>query len=101
MENCYSISGTSMMESNQFICQSCPGCHFIIGSFSWAIHQLCKMCGVWQGRELSAFPSEITKRYHTPQLEILGAPIGNEEFCNNFVINKQSSVSFLLQQLQG
>ena len=51
--------------------------------------------------ELSAFPSEITKWYHTPQLEILGAPIGNEEFCNNFVINKQSSVSFLLQQLQG
>ena len=35
------------------------------------------------------------------KLEILGAPIGDEEFCNNFVINKQSSVSFLLQQLQA
>ncbi|KAL5484316.1 hypothetical protein EMCRGX_G020790 [Ephydatia muelleri] len=58
-------------------------------------------CEVFGKAELSAFPSEITKRYHTPQLEILGAPIGNEEFCNNFVINKQSSVSFLLQQLQG
>ena len=58
-------------------------------------------CEVFGKAELSAFPSEITKRYHTPQLEILGAPIGNEEFCSNFVINKQTSVSFLLQQLQG
>ena len=58
-------------------------------------------CEVFGKAELSAFPSEITKRYHTPQLEILGAPIGNEEFCNNFVINKQSSVSFLLQHLEG
>ncbi|KAL5497106.1 hypothetical protein EMCRGX_G013513 [Ephydatia muelleri] len=58
-------------------------------------------CEVFGKAELSAFPSEITKRYHTPQLEILGAPIGNEESYINFVINKQSSVSFLLQQLQG
>ena len=50
--------------------------------------------------DLSAFPCEITKRSHTLHLEILGAPIGDENFCNNFVVRKQSNESFLLHQLQ-
>ena len=44
---------------------------------------------------------EITKLSHTPHHEILGAPIGDEIFCNNFVAHKQSNVSFLLHQLRG
>ena len=60
-----------------------------------------KKCEIFGKEDLSAFPCEITKRSHTPHLEILGAPIGDEVFCNNFVAQKQSNASFLLHQLQG
>ena len=48
-------------------------------------------CEVFGKGDLSAFPCEITKRSHTPHLEILGAPTGDENFCNNFVVHKQSN----------
>ena len=60
-----------------------------------------KKCEVFGKEDLSAFLFEITKRSHTPHLEILGAPIGHEIFCNKFVAQKQSNASFLLHQLHA
>ena len=60
-----------------------------------------KKCEVFGKEDLSAFLFEITKRSHTPHLQILGAPIGHEIFCNKFVAQKQSNASFLLHQLHG
>ena len=57
-------------------------------------------CEVFVKGDLSVFLCEITKRSHTAEHEILGAPIGDEVFCYNFVAHKQSNVSFLLHQLQ-
>ena len=41
------LAGTSLS-----VRAALTGSHFIIGSFSWAIHQICKMLGIWQGRAI-------------------------------------------------
>ena len=45
------------------------------------------------------FPSAI-KRSSVPNMEILGAPIGDTQFCSDFVAQKRANASKLLAQME-
>ena len=56
-------------------------------------------CKIFSPNDISQFPSAI-KRSSVPNMEILGAPIGDKEFCSDFVAQKRANASKLLAQIE-
>ena len=57
-----------------------------------------RKCEIFSRLDMSSFPDEI-KKFRLPDLEILGAPIGSDEFCRSFVIGKSNAAEKLLNEL--
>jgi hypothetical protein len=55
-------------------------------------------CWVFSRSDVSAFPTAV-KKSDVPNLEVLGAPIGDDHFCEEFVANKANEAGTLLNQL--
>jgi hypothetical protein len=55
-------------------------------------------CHVYCRLDKSAFPEKI-KKFNLPNLEILGAPIGSDEFCKTYIIAKSCEAGKLLNEL--
>ena len=58
-----------------------------------------KKCELYGAGDLSSFPSAIqtSSTYH---LELLGAPIGDSEYCNQFFSRKHQAALALLSTLE-
>ena len=56
-------------------------------------------CKIFSPNDISQFPFAI-KRSSVPNMEILGAPIGDKEFCSDFVAQKRANASKLLAQIE-
>ena len=56
-------------------------------------------CELYSPCDLSLFPSDM-KRFTSPHIEILGAPIGDIIFCGKFVAQKRAEARHLLTQLE-
>ncbi|KAL5479267.1 hypothetical protein EMCRGX_G022766 [Ephydatia muelleri] len=70
-------------------------------SKSWALHTIYSRLNMSLVRSVARSILDETKRSNVPYFEILGAPIGDLVFCANFVAQKQSEASKLLQQLEA
>lgn len=55
-------------------------------------------CEHFSQGDLSLFPAEMNKSF-TPNLAILGAPIGDVAFCSSFIASKSAAASILLSSL--
>ncbi|KAL5479566.1 hypothetical protein EMCRGX_G023102 [Ephydatia muelleri] len=55
-------------------------------------------CEHFSRGDLSLFPAEMNKSF-TPNLAILGAPIGDVAFCSSFIASKSAAASILLSSL--
>ena len=55
-------------------------------------------CELFGQGDLSVFPSQMNKSC-TPNLIILGAPIGEVAFCSSFIASKRAAASTLLSSL--
>ena len=60
------------------------------------LHVNIKKCEVFSNGSLVHFPSEM-KQSSKPNLEILGIPIGDADFCSAVLERKRSEASFLLK----
>ena len=56
-------------------------------------------CELYSRSDLSCFPEAIEKKYHEPNLQMLGAPIGSAEFCRNIIAEKAKESNELLSKL--
>ena len=56
-------------------------------------------CELFSQGDLSLFPSEMNKSC-TPNLTILGAPIGDVAFCSSLIASKRAAASILLSSLE-
>ena len=56
-------------------------------------------CEVFSRSDLSLFPSDM-KQSHNPNIEILGIPIGDKDFCSAFISRKRSEARPLLERLE-
>ena len=57
------------------------------------------MCELYGAGDLSSFPSAI-QTSNTYHLELLGAPIGDSEYCNQFISRKHQTALALLSTLE-
>ena len=62
------------------------------------LHINLSKCELFSINDLSRFPDEM-KESNVPQLDILGAPIGDYLFCAKYIAQKRTDASKLLQQL--
>ena len=58
-----------------------------------------KKCELYGAGDLSSFPSAI-QTSNTHHLELLGAPIGDSEYCNQFISRKHQAALALLSTLE-
>ena len=65
---------------------------------SLGLHLNPSKCELFSLGDLSLFPSEMNKS-STPNLTILGAPIGDVAFCSSFIASKRAAASILLSLL--
>ena len=56
-------------------------------------------CEVYSQSDLSLFPTDM-KQSHNPNIEILGIPIGDKDFCSAFISRKRSEARPLLERLE-
>ena len=56
-------------------------------------------CEVFSRHGLDMFPLNI-KKSDKPNMEILGIPIGEQDFCSSFISKKHSKAKILLSQLE-
>ena len=66
---------------------------------SLGLHLNPPKCELFSLCDQSLFPSEMNKSC-TPNLTILGAPIGDVAFCSSFVASKRAAASILLSSLE-
>ena len=66
---------------------------------SLGLHLNPPKCELFSQGDLSLFPSEMNKSC-TPNLTILGAPIGDVAFCSSFIASKRAAASILLSSLE-
>ena len=66
---------------------------------SLGLHLNPPKCELFSQGDLSLFPSEMNISC-TPNLTILGAPIGDVAFCSSFIASKRAAASILLSSLQ-
>eukprot|EP00731_Ephydatia_muelleri_P005262 Em0002g1438a len=62
------------------------------------LHVNIHKCEVFSHSSLDLFPAAI-KKSHTPNLDILGSPIGDAEFCHHYIAHKQLEAQSLLSRL--
>ena len=65
---------------------------------SLGLHLNPSKCELFGQGDLSVFPSQMNKSC-TPNLIILGAPIGEVAFCSSFIASKRAAASILLSSL--
>ena len=65
---------------------------------SLGLHLNPSKCELFGQGDLSVFPSQMNKSC-TPNLIILGAPIGEVAFCSSFIASKRAAASTLLSSL--
>ena len=63
------------------------------------LHINISKCEVFSSKGLSSFPPEM-KQSGEPNLDILGVPIGNADFCSAFTFRKHVAVKQLLSSLE-
>ena len=56
-------------------------------------------CEVFSRSDLSLFPIDM-QQSHNPNIEILGIPIGDKDFCSAFISRKRSEARPLLEYLE-
>ena len=56
-------------------------------------------CEVFSQSDLSLFPIDM-QQSHNPNIEILGIPIGDKDFCSAFISRKRSEARPLLERLE-
>ena len=62
------------------------------------LHVNIHKCEVFSHSSLDLFPVAI-KKSHTPNLDILGSPIGDAEFCHHYIAHKRLEAQSLLSRL--
>ncbi|KAL5473587.1 hypothetical protein EMCRGX_G028089 [Ephydatia muelleri] len=62
------------------------------------LHVNIHKCEVFSHSSLDLFPAAI-KKSHTPNLDILGSPIGDAEFCHHYIAHKRLEAQSLLTRL--
>ena len=62
------------------------------------LHVNIHKCEVFSHSSLDLFPAAI-KKSHTPNLDILGSPIGDAEFCHHYIAHKRLEAQSLLSRL--
>ena len=85
-----------MMGSSLEVTQLCYG-HSLLGP-SLGIHIILAKCELFSHNGNSILPSTVKISQH-PNLEILGAPIGDYLFCSNFITGKCADAKKLLSSL--
>ena len=63
------------------------------------LHVNIPKCEVFSQSSLDCFPSDI-KKSNNSNIDILGSPIGDTEFCHQFITRKQSEAKSLLSRLE-
>ena len=58
-----------------------------------------RKCEIFSSRDLEGFPEQM-KKSNNPCLEVLGIPIGDEEFCTTFISAKCAESRMLLDKLE-
>ena len=62
------------------------------------LHVNIHKCEMFSHSSLDLFPAAI-KKSHTPNLDILGSPIGDAEFCHHYIAHKRLEAQILLSRL--
>ncbi|KAL5515639.1 hypothetical protein EMCRGX_G000834 [Ephydatia muelleri] len=65
---------------------------------SLGLHVNIRKCEVFSHSSLDLFPAAI-KKSHTPNLDILGSPLGDAEFCHHYIAQKRLEAQSLLSRL--
>ena len=64
-----------------------------------SLHVNIRKCEVFSQSSLDISPADI-KKSNNPNIEILGSPIGDADFCHHFISHKQSETQNLLPKLE-
>ena len=73
----------------------------IISSASWSGLEInLRKCELFSRQDLSGFPADI-KKSNKPNMEVLGAPIGDDGYCRQFVREKSAVAEKLLEQISS